>query len=68
MPVDPDNRQLLPLMLMYHHIAPPPEGARIRGMYVTPEQFDWQLGWLKRRGYEFVTFADLVAPASGGSK
>ena len=32
-------------------------------MYVTPKQFDWQIGWLKRRGYQFLTFTDLVAAA-----
>jgi peptidoglycan/xylan/chitin deacetylase (PgdA/CDA1 family) len=47
---------------MYHHVSPPPAGARIRGMYVSPRQFDWQLGWLKSRGYEFCTFEDLSAP------
>ena len=52
----------LPLVLMYHHISAPPSGARIRGMYVTPRQFDWQIGWLKRRGYQFLTFADLLPP------
>lgn len=51
----------LPLILMYHHIASPPSGAKIRGMYVTPKQFDWQMGWLKKQGYEFITFADLAA-------
>ncbi|TNF88132.1 MAG: polysaccharide deacetylase family protein [Gammaproteobacteria bacterium] len=59
------ERDAYPLILMYHHIAPPPAGARIKGMYVTPGQFDWQLGWLKRRGYEFSTFADLDAPSDG---
>ena len=28
-------------------------------MYVTPGQFDWQLGWLASRGYQFCTFGDL---------
>ena len=28
-------------------------------MYVTPEQFDRQIRWLKRRGFRFLTFADL---------
>ena len=51
-----------PLILMYHHITPAPSGAKIKGMYVSPRQFDWQLGWLKRRGYQFITFADLLTP------
>lgn len=57
-----------PLILMYHHISPPPAGAKIRGMYVTPRQFDWQLGWLRRRGYQFVTFADLEAGSVPGHR
>lgn len=52
----------MPLILMFHHIAAPPAGAKIRGMYVTPRQFDWQIGWLNARGYQFVTFADLSEP------
>ena len=60
---------MMPLILMYHHIAPPPPGAQIRGMYVSPRQFDWQLGWLKSRGFRFCTFDDLSSgePASGPS-
>lgn len=54
----------LPLILMYHHITPPPARAKIRGMYVTPRQFDWQIGWLKGRGYQFATFADLLTSTS----
>jgi peptidoglycan/xylan/chitin deacetylase (PgdA/CDA1 family) len=53
---------------MYHHIAAPPASAVIRGMYVTPEQFDWQIGYLKGRGYRFTTFADAAgetAPSIG---
>jgi len=53
------ERDAYPLILMYHHIARPPAGAKIKGMYVTPGQFDWQVGWLKKRGYEFATFADF---------
>lgn len=54
-----------PLILMYHHIRPPPPGARIRGMYVRPRHFDGQIAWLRRRGYEFVTFGDLAAAGAG---
>lgn len=57
-----------PIILMYHHIALPPARAKIRGMYVSPRQFDWQIGWLKRRGYEFSTFTDLMAPATSPAR
>ncbi len=66
--MSPPSSQPTPLILMYHHIAPPPAGARIRGMYVTPQQFDWQIGWLKKRGYEFLTFADLTSPSGNAGR
>jgi peptidoglycan/xylan/chitin deacetylase (PgdA/CDA1 family) len=47
------------LILMYHHCAPPPRDARVPGLYVTPEQFAWQLDWLRARGASFATFADF---------
>ena len=61
------NPAARPIILMYHHIMPPPPGAAIKGMYVSPTQFDGQIGWLKRRGYQFLTFADLLDTESGNS-
>jgi peptidoglycan/xylan/chitin deacetylase (PgdA/CDA1 family) len=52
-----------PIILMYHHIEPPPPTARIRGMYVTPAQFDRQIGWLLARGFTFTTFGGLTKNA-----
>jgi len=38
-------------VLMYHCISKPPKGATV-DMYVSPNQFEEQLKWLKERGYE----------------
>jgi peptidoglycan/xylan/chitin deacetylase (PgdA/CDA1 family) len=47
------------IILMYHHCAPLPPDAVMRGLYVTPRQFAWQLDWLRRRNVRFCTLADL---------
>ncbi len=47
-------------ILHYHHIDIPPRGARIRGLYTTPDQFDWQLRQLQKRSVRFLTFDDLL--------
>lgn len=53
------------IILMYHHCAPLPPDAVMRGLYVTPRQFAWQLDWLRRRGVRFCTLAGLDQPAAG---
>ncbi|MDH5255094.1 MAG: polysaccharide deacetylase family protein [Gammaproteobacteria bacterium] len=47
------------IILMYHHCAPLPPQAAIRGLYVTPRQFAWQMDWLRRRNVRFCTLNDL---------
>jgi len=47
------------IILMYHHCAPLPPDAVIRGLYVTPRQFAWQMDWLRKRDVRFCTFNDL---------
>jgi peptidoglycan/xylan/chitin deacetylase (PgdA/CDA1 family) len=49
------------LILMYHHIAVPPAGVRLRGLYTTPRQFDGHVSWLKKQGVAFTTFGELVS-------
>lgn len=49
-----------PAILMYHRICRPPPTAKIKGMYVDPRQFDWQIRWLKKQGYEFTSFSALA--------
>src|SRR5215475_1924968 len=38
-------------ILMYHHVATHPRGARIKGLYVKPRLFARQLNELKRSGF-----------------
>ncbi len=53
------------VILMYHHCAKLPANAPIRGVYVTPGQFAWQMDWLRRRQVRFCTFRDLEQAAPG---
>lgn len=46
-------------IFLYHHVGFPSQTTRIRGLYVTPRQLDWQLRQLKNTGARFLTFADL---------
>jgi peptidoglycan/xylan/chitin deacetylase (PgdA/CDA1 family) len=48
------------IILMYHHVAEPPRGASLRGLYVTPRQFAWQMDRLRNAGVRFCTFASLT--------
>src|SRR5437867_11058911 len=55
-------------ILLYHkieHVAP---GSRYPQNYVTPEQFDAQLAFLRRLGYRSVSFADYVAYRRGNGR
>ena len=47
-------------VLAYHKIDFPPEGVRIRGAFTTPRRFARQLRYLKKRGFEFYTAAELI--------
>jgi peptidoglycan/xylan/chitin deacetylase (PgdA/CDA1 family) len=40
---------------MYHVIANPPASARYPDLFVDPETFTAQMGWLKRQGYTAVS-------------
>ena len=59
------DRQLL--VLTYHRVAEPPAGSPLRGLYVTPRQFAWQLAQLARRGIRVVTLRDLAREAGGAA-
>lgn len=52
------------IILMYHHCAPLPPDAAIRGLYVTPRQFAWQMDWLRKRSVRFCTLRELEEPAT----
>src|SRR5437764_155089 len=54
-------------ILMYHKVdrLPPPPGARYVRNYVLPEQFDPQLGALRRWAYQTISFDDWLAYRRG---
>jgi peptidoglycan/xylan/chitin deacetylase (PgdA/CDA1 family) len=54
------GRLHLPI-LMYHHVAPINFEARNPDLYVSPEQFELQLKFLKNNGYRTITFDELLA-------
>ncbi|MFH1258638.1 MAG: polysaccharide deacetylase family protein [Elusimicrobiota bacterium] len=43
-------------LLMYHKIGPVPKNSRLKKLWVTPEQFERQLGYLSSAGYRPVSF------------
>lgn len=51
-------------ILCYHHVADPPPGAPVRGLYCRPRQFAGQVAWMARRGARFATLRDLARAAS----
>ena len=51
------DRELI--ILNYHYIDTPSKDDRIKGLYVTPKQFDWQMRTLKAKGVQFLTFSDI---------
>jgi len=55
-------------ILLYHKIARIPAGARYPRSYVTPERFDAQLAFLRRRGYESVSFVDYLGYRRGAAR
>ena len=65
---DGQRREAVVPILMYHHIGQPQPGwDRIRrGLTVSEESFRWQLGYLRRNGYESLALADLIAYLANG--
>ncbi len=47
------------IILLYHKIGIPPEGAKFPGLFVKEEEFDRQIKYLKRKGYVFLTLSEL---------
>jgi peptidoglycan/xylan/chitin deacetylase (PgdA/CDA1 family) len=54
------------IILMYHNIDNPPEGARIPNLYVTPRMFRFQMWYLKRAGFKVVPLQNLLESVSQG--
>ena len=55
-------------ILMYHHIAPAPPGARLPALWVRPATFAAQLRALRRAGYRAVTLGRVWRAWSGGPR
>lgn len=54
-------------ILMYHHIAPAPAGARLPSLWVRPATFAAQVRALRRAGYQAVTLGRVWRAWNGGS-
>ncbi|MFH1666476.1 MAG: polysaccharide deacetylase family protein [Elusimicrobiota bacterium] len=48
-------------ILMYHKIGDPPMGSKLKKLWVSPRKFRKQLAYLKKKGYESITFKNLAA-------
>lgn len=48
-------------VLMYHKIGVPPSGTGLKKLWVSPRRFRKQLAYLKKMGYESITFKELAA-------
>lgn len=53
-----------PRILMYHMICDHLPGARFNGLRVCPQQFDRQLAWLCRRGWQFRFLSEVLSAES----
>ena len=47
-------------ILMYHKIGAPPADSRLEKLWVSAKKFEAQMEYLKRKGYEVITFKDLA--------
>lgn len=54
----PDKHEIP--ILMYHKVNPYPASGGY-GLRVPPEQFGWQMEYLRKRGYQTISFGDLIS-------
>jgi len=47
-------------VLMYHKIGYYPEGSQLQNLWVTAEEFRWQMEYLNRYGYTTLLFRELA--------
>jgi peptidoglycan/xylan/chitin deacetylase (PgdA/CDA1 family) len=52
-------------VLMYHNVAIPPRGAGMRGLYVTPRMFAFQMWYLRNAGFHVVSLEKILGFAEG---
>jgi len=55
------------IILMYHSIDRPPNGARIPNLYVTPRMFLFQMWYLKMAGFSVVPLQELQSRVINGN-
>jgi peptidoglycan/xylan/chitin deacetylase (PgdA/CDA1 family) len=46
-------------ILYYHFIKLPSANTRIKGLYTSVKHFEWQIKFLKSKGFAFITFEDV---------
>jgi peptidoglycan/xylan/chitin deacetylase (PgdA/CDA1 family) len=52
-------------VLMYHNIGTPPKGTGMRGLYVTPRMFCFQMWYLRFAGFRVVSLGEILDFARG---
>ena len=55
-----------PLALAYHAVGERPPRDDPHGLFVSPRRLERHVVWLRRRGYSFVSFGELVARGEDG--
>lgn len=50
---------------MYHSVGIPPKDALLRGLYVTPRMFRFQMWYLKVAGFKVVSLKDILLYMNG---
>lgn len=53
-------------ILMYHKVGTPPEGSRLKKLWVSQDEFRRQMGYLKRHNYTPVTLRRVAESINGG--
>ena len=54
------SKQKEAAVVMYHRVVNEPLIDSKFNVYITKDKLDWQLGNLKKRGFDFITFKDLA--------
>ena len=47
------------VILMYHYIGVPSKETAVKGLFVKPQYLEWQIQYLKKKGFSFLNFEDL---------
>ncbi len=53
-------------VLMYHKIGIPPGNSKIKKLWVSTKKFTKQMSYLKQKGYNSITFIDLIESIKSG--